>query len=92
MKDGWVKSISEGRDFEVLILEDLKFSKQRLMATKITPSLRNLLYEEIEKVGYVFLRSRRLRGGMIKVFNMNRGIDKVNLGKIFCIDEDRRKI
>ena len=27
---------------------------------------------------------------MIDVFKMIHGIDKVNLGKLFCVDEDRR--
>ena len=36
------------------------------------------------------LRRRRLKGDMIEVFKMIHGIDKVNLGKLFCIDEDRR--
>ena len=36
------------------------------------------------------LRRRRLRGDMIEVFKMIHGIDKVNLGKLFCIDEDER--
>ena len=27
---------------------------------------------------------------MIEVFKMIRGTDKVNMGKLFCIDEDRR--
>ena len=33
---------------------------------------------------------RRLRGYMIEVFKMIHGINKVNLGKFFCIDEDER--
>ena len=33
------------------------------------------------------LRRRRLRGDMIEVFKMIHGIDKVNLEKLFCIDE-----
>ena len=37
------------------------------------------------------LRRRRLRGNMIKVFKRIQGIDKVNLGKLFCIGEDKRK-
>ena len=37
------------------------------------------------------LRHRRLRGNMIQVFKMIHGIDKVNLGKLFYIDEDGRK-
>ena len=36
------------------------------------------------------LRRRRLRGDMIDVFEMIHGIDKINLGKLFCINEDRR--
>ena len=36
------------------------------------------------------LRRRKLRGNMIEVFKMIQGIDKINLGKVFCIDEDER--
>ena len=36
------------------------------------------------------LRRRRLRGDMTEMFKMIHGIDKVNLGKLFCTDEDRR--
>ena len=36
------------------------------------------------------LRRRRLRGDMIEVFNMIQGIDRVNVGKLFRIDEDGR--
>ena len=58
--------------------------------TKMIPSLRNLSYEEIIKVGYVLLRRRRLRDDMTEVFKMIRGIDKLNLEKHFCMDEDGR--
>ena len=34
------------------------------------------------------LKRRRLRGDMMEVFKMIHGIDKVNLLKLFCIDED----
>ena len=55
------------------------------------PSLRNLSYEErLKRLGMFSLRRRRLRGDMIEVFKMIHGIDKVNLGKLFCIDEDGR--
>ena len=54
-------------------------------AIKIIPSLRNLSYEErLKRLG------RRLKGDMIAVFKGICGIDKVNLGKLFYIDEDRR--
>ena len=36
------------------------------------------------------LRLRRLRGDMVEVFKMINGIDKVNLEKLFCIDEEER--
>ena len=36
------------------------------------------------------LRGRRLRGDMIEVFKLIHGIDKVNLGKVFCLHEDGR--
>ena len=60
-------------------------------ATKMIPSLRNLSYEErLRRLGTLSLRCRRLKGNMIKVFKMIHLTDKVNLGKLFCIDEDRR--
>ena len=36
------------------------------------------------------LRHKGDLGDMIEVFNMIRGIDKVNLVKLFCIDEEER--
>ena len=36
------------------------------------------------------LRRRRLMGNMIEVFKMIHSIDKVKLGKLFCIDETER--
>ena len=37
-----------------------------------------------------FLRRRRLRGDVIKVFKIINGIDKVNLKNHFDINENRR--
>ena len=53
-------------------------------------SLRNLYEERLKRLGMFSLRHRRLRGDIIEVFKMIHGIDKVNLGKLFCVDEDRR--
>ena len=36
-----------------------------------------------------FIRRRRFRGDMIEMFKMMYGTDKINLGRRFCIDEDR---
>ena len=55
------------------------------------PSLRYLSYEKrLKRWGMFSLRRRRFRSDMIEVFKMIHGIDKVNLGKLFCIDEDGR--
>ena len=60
-------------------------------ATKMIPSLRNLSYEErLKRLSMFSLRCRRLGGDMIEVFKMIHGMDKVNLVKLFCIDEDER--
>ena len=40
----------------------------------------------MKRLGKFSLRRRRLRGDI----KMIHGIDKVNLEKLFCIDEDRR--
>ena len=41
--------------------------------------------------GYGYrLRRRRHKANMIEVFTMIHGIEKVNLGKLFCIDKDGR--
>ena len=58
-------------------------------ATKMIPSLRKISYEErLKRLGMFSLRRRRLRGDIIEVFKMIQGNDKVNLGKLFCIDEN----
>ena len=63
---------------------------QRRVA-KMIPSFKNLSYEErLKTLDMFYLRRRRIRGDMIEVLKMIHGIDKVNLGKLFCIDEDER--
>ena len=46
----------------------------------------------MKKMGTFSLRHRKLRGDMNEVFNMIHGIDKVNLRKLFGIDEGGRTI
>ena len=58
-------------------------------AIKIIPSLRNLYKERLKRLGMFSLRHRRFRD-MIEVFKMIHGIDKVNLGKLFCINKNKR--
>ena len=60
-------------------------------ATKMIPNLRNSSYEEkLKRLGMFSLICRRLRDDMIEVLKMIHYIDKVNLGKHFCIDEEGR--
>ena len=59
-------------------------------ATKMIPSVRNLYKERLKRFGMFSLRRSRLRGDMIEAFKMIFGMDKINLGKLFCIDEDER--
>ena len=49
-----------------------------------------IIEKRLKRFNIFSLRCRRLRGDMIEVFKMIYGIDKVNLGKLFCVDEDRR--
>ena len=42
-------------------------------------------------LGMFSQRHRKLRGDMIEVFKMIHGINKVNIGKFFYIDGDRRR-
>ena len=59
------------------------------IATKMIQSLRNLSYEErLKRLVMFSLKCRKLWSDMIEVFKMMHGIGKVNLGKLFCIDED----
>ena len=50
-------------------------------------SLRNSYEERLQRLGMFSLRHRRLKGDMIEVFKMTQGIDKVNRGKLFFINE-----
>ena len=52
--------------------------------------IRNLYEERLKRLGMFSLRRRRIRGDTIEVFKIIHGIDKVNLGKLFCIYEDGR--
>ena len=55
-------------------------------ATKMTPSFKEFIIRgKIEKLG-MFSLGRN----MIEVFKMIQGIDNVNLGELFYIDEDER--
>ena len=52
--------------------------------------MKRIIRGKIERLGMFSLRNKRFKGDMIEVFKMIHGMDKVNLGKLFSIDEDRR--
>ena len=57
--------------------------------TEMIPSFRDVSYEKrLKRLGMFSLRRRKHRNDMIEVIKMIHGIDKVNLGKPFCVDED----
>ena len=63
--------------------EDMLEGVQR-KATEMIPILRNLSYEErLKRMGIFSLRRKRLRGVMIGMLKMIRGIDEANLEKLF---------
>ena len=54
-------------------------------------NLRNLSYEErLKRLDMLSVRRRRLRCDIIEVFKRIHGIEKVNIRKLFCIDENGR--
>ena len=58
--------------------------------TKIIQCLRNLYDDRLERLDMFSLRRRRLRSDMTEVLKMIHSIDKVNLGRLFYINEDER--
>ena len=59
MSDGWVKSVDEERDFEVLMSKDLKFSKQYLLAKNKANLMlsiinRRVSYKDVEIISKLY--------------------------------------
>ena len=59
-------------------------------AIKMISCLRNLHEERLKRLDIFSLRHRKIKGYMREVFKMIHDIGKVNLRKLFCIDEDGR--
>ena len=73
-----------------VIDEDMLEGVQR-RATEMIPIFQKLSYEErLKRLGMFSLSRRRLRGDMVELLKMIHGMDKVDIGKLFCIDEDER--
>ena len=52
--------------------------------TRMLPGMEGLSYEErLKTLGLFSLERRRLRGDLIEVYKIMRGIDRVNGGKLF---------
>lgn len=64
-----------------------KLERVQRRVTKMIPSLRNKSYEERLRELHLFpLQHRRLRGDLIQVFKIIKGIDNMDCSKYFSID------
>ena len=66
------------------------YTKREKIATKKTPGLGNLSYEErLRKLNLTSLQERRVSGYLIEQFKIIKGFDNVNwYNKPMCIDNE----
>ena len=60
-------------------------------ATKLIPELRGLSYEErLKECGLTTLKSRRLRGDQVEVFQILNGYENIHRNMFFSLKKDTR--
>ncbi|KAG0420557.1 hypothetical protein EQH57_0097 [Dictyocoela roeselum] len=65
----------------------IKLKNVQRIATKLIPSLRNKSYEDrLGELNLYSLVKRRVRGGMIEVWKIMKGIENVDRASIFTLD------
>ena len=64
-----------------------KLERVQRRVTKMVPSLRNKTYgDRLKELNLFSLTQRRLRGDLIQVFKIIKGIDNIDCSKYFTLD------
>lgn len=76
------------------LIQDIKqLEKVQRRALRAIPGFRSLSYaERLEKMNLTTLQERRIRGDLIQVFKIQRGIDKVNWPCLRQVEVKKREL
>ena len=70
-----------------------KLERIQRVATKMVPELRELTYEDrLKETGLPTLHDRRERGGLITLYKIVNGIEKLDKQKLMMIEEENRQM